>query len=60
MLPRGSAVQLVDPDLPPAHVVRVPCVVLNIKPEISSTLLGFLQKKSCETGGNRVRQTDRR
>lgn len=42
MFPCGSAVQLVDPDLLPAQVVRVPCVVFDVKPEISRALLGFL------------------
>ena len=35
MLARGAAVQLVDPDLLPAQVVRVPGVVLDVDPEIS-------------------------
>lgn len=34
MLARGVAVQLVDTDLLPAQVVRVPRVVLDIDPEI--------------------------
>lgn len=53
MLPCGSAVQLVDPDLFPAQVVRVPRVVLNVKPEISRALLGFLH------GGVRQEEVER-
>lgn len=53
VFPCGSAVQLVDPDLLPAQVVWVPCVVLNVKPEISRTLLGFLH------GGVRQEETER-
>lgn len=44
MLARGSAVELVDPDLLAAQVVRVPGVVLDVKPEIGSGLLGFLHR----------------
>lgn len=44
MLPRGSAVELIDPDLLPAQVVRVPRVVLDVKPEISRALLGLLRR----------------
>lgn len=53
MLPRGPAVQLVDPDLLPAQVVRVPRVVLDVKPEISRALLGFLH------GGVRQEEAER-
>lgn len=44
MFPRGSAVELVDPDLLPAQVVRVPRVVLDVKPEISRALLALLHR----------------
>ena len=45
MCPRGPAVQLIDPDLLPAQVVRVPRVVLDVNPEISRGLLGFLRER---------------
>lgn len=41
---RGSAVELIDPDLLPAQVVWVPCVVLDVKPKVSGALLGFLHR----------------
>lgn len=44
MLPRGPAIELIDPDLLPAQVVRVPRVVLDVKPEISRALLGLLHR----------------
>lgn len=40
---RGPAVELVDPDLLSAQVVRVSCVVLDVNPKICSGLLWFLQ-----------------
>ena len=62
MLPRGPAVQLVDPDLLPAQVVRVPRVVLDVKPEIRRALLGFLQsgvRQEEEREGERERERER-
>lgn len=44
MFPRGPAIELIDPDLLPAQVVRVPRVVLDVKPEISRALLGLLHR----------------
>lgn len=44
MFPCSSAVELIDPDLLPAQVVRVPRVVLDVKPEISRALLGLLHR----------------
>lgn len=45
MLARGPAVELVDPHLLPAQVVRVPRVVLDVNPEIGGALLGLLHRK---------------
>lgn len=53
MLPRGPAVELVDPNLLPAQVVRVPRVVLDVKPEISRALLGLLSGRREETGAGK-------
>lgn len=53
MFPRGSAVELVDPDLLPAQVVRVPRVVLDVKPEIRRALLALLHR------GVRQEETER-
>lgn len=44
MFPRGPAIELVDPDLLAAQVVRVPRVVLDVKPEIGRALLGLLHR----------------
>lgn len=54
MLARGPAVELVDPDLLAAQVVRVPGVVLDVKPEIGRGLLAFLRR-----GGVRERERDK-
>lgn len=43
MFPCGPAVQLIDPDLFAAQVIRVSCVVLDVNPKISIALLGLLQ-----------------
>lgn len=57
MFPRGPAIELVDPDLLPAQVVRVPRVVLDVKPEIGRALLGLLHRgesrEETEEGGKR-------
>lgn len=52
MFPCGPAVELVDPDLLPAQVVWVPCVVLDVKSEISGALLTLLRttRKKHKTG----------
>lgn len=44
MFPRSPAIELIDPDLLPAQVVRVPRVVLDVEPEISRALLGLLHR----------------
>lgn len=44
MFSSGPAVELVDPDLLSAQVVRVSRVVFDVKPEISRALLRFLHK----------------
>lgn len=54
VLPGGPAVQLVDPDLLSTQVVRVPRVVLDVKPEISRALLRFLH------GGEGARREESR
>lgn len=56
MLPRGPAVELVDPNLLPAQVVRVPRVVLDVKPEISRALLGLLSGRREETGRKKIQK----
>lgn len=56
MFPRGPAVELVDPDLLPAQVVRVPRVVLDVKPEISRALLGLLLGKWEETEREKIQK----
>lgn len=58
MFPRGPAIELIDPDLLPAQVVRVPRVVLDVEPEISRALLGLLQR--FDSGGNRERPNTER
>lgn len=55
MFPCGFAVELIDPDLLPAQVVWVPCVVLDVKPEISRALLGLHRLHR----GVRQEETDR-
>lgn len=59
MLPCGSAVELIDPNLLPAQVVRVPRVVLDVKPEISRALLGLLHRGVRQEETQRERQTVR-
>lgn len=58
MFPRGSAVQLVDPNLLPAQVIGVPRVVLDVKPEISRALLGLLLRRweEAETGEKKAQK----
>lgn len=53
MFPRGPAIELIDPDLLPAQVVRVPRVVLDVKPEISRALLGLLHRGVIREGTER-------
>lgn len=60
MFARGPAVQLVDADLLPAQVVRVPCVVLNINPEISRTLLRLLQQRVRQEEAERETEREKR
>lgn len=45
MLPRGPAVELIDPDLLAAQVVWVPRVVLDVNPKVSIALLGLLGER---------------
>lgn len=59
MFPRGPAVELVDPDLLPAQVVRVPRVVLDVKPEISRALLGLLLGEWLETETEKYRKEEK-
>lgn len=58
MLPGGSAVELVDPNLLPAHVVGIPRVVLDVNPEICRSLLRFLQ--GCLKTGDGKREREER
>lgn len=53
MFPCGPAIELIDPDLLPAQVVRVPRVVLDVEPEISRALLGLLHRGLIQKGTER-------
>lgn len=53
MFPCGPAIELIDPDLLAAQVVRVPRVVLDVNTEISRPLLGLLSRGANRKGKER-------
>lgn len=60
MFPRGPAIELIDPDLLAAQVVRVPRVVLDVNTEISRALLGLLSRGVNREGKRDETQEERR
>lgn len=59
MFPRGPAIELIDPDLLAAQVVRVPRVVLDVNTEISRALLGLLSRGANREGKRDETQEER-